>query len=480
MGGARRAAKTLPGESHVPGFPETPARLTREYVDAFMRAECDAPDIERMLHGCGNPDMGVAVVSFLPRYFTPRLVESARNLARAADPAVRAGAIGGLIGLADTTAETREYVRSLLRSPQAALRGRAAEYLCWWGIPADYQHLTKAAAAERDPYARAALTEAAAAIKRRSGIFGEGEAVAPPEGGSAAEVYQKMAGILAARPTAATRGAVITGLRGVEPFEPVTRYADRLDHGDRGAARLRIHRLLAGYPEKPELAAAAGELPVADWLIPPVRDFFDPKRKSYGILIKPELNTPFGNKYHVGDDMAWQQDHETVVAVGDGIVRRVELGRKSWGGLVVVEHRDAQGSGFCSLYGHLGPLVCVAPGQPVRRGQKLGAVGISYSHANGGYLAHLHFGIHRSAYLQPDRVGVTVDLPGLPGETIPVTVTAVHEDSAEVRFSNGGIRRIPRRADWTSGYLTPDEFDGKGHAWTDPQSFVRARLRPDG
>ena len=94
--------------------------------------------------------------------------------------------------------------------------------------------------------------------------------------------------------------------------------------------------------------------------------------------------------YHVGDDAAWQQDHETVVAIGPGIVRSVDLGQKSWGGLVVIEHASAAGGRFCSLHGHLGPLVCVQPGQIVRQGEKVGAIGPSFSHANGGYLAHLH------------------------------------------------------------------------------------------
>jgi hypothetical protein len=94
--------------------------------------------------------------------------------------------------------------------------------------------------------------------------------------------------------------------------------------------------------------------------------------------------------WHVGDDAAWQQDHETVVAIGPGIVRSVDLGQKPWGGLVVIEHASAAGGRFCSLYGHLGPLVSVQPGQIVRQGGKVGAVVPSYSHANGGYLAHLH------------------------------------------------------------------------------------------
>ena len=473
-------AKTadIPGDSQVPGFPTTPGRLTQGYFNAFMQAEADAPSEDRMLHAFKHPDMGPVIVTFLPRYFSPRLVEPTRRLARSPDPAVQAGAISGLISLWDSEPSTRVFIRGLLRAGNPAVRGRAAEYLCWCGIPEDYPFLTKSAAVERDVHARAAMVEAAAAIKRRAAVFGAGDAAALTAGGSPAATYQCLAEVLAANPTGATRQAVIARLRGIEGFEPVTRFNDRLDHGERGSALLGLHRLVAGYPESAAVPADSRQdlpttLPATRTLVPPVRDYFDANRKSYGILIKTEAGNPFSGKYHVGDDAAWQKDHETVVAIGDGIVRQVDLGRKSWGGLVIVEHADAAGGRFCSLYGHLGPLVCVHPGQAVRQGQKLGVVGISYSHANGGYLSHLHFGIHRSAFLLPDRVGAKVELPGLPGETLPATVTAVHEETVDARFADGQVRPVARRANWTGGYLQPDEFNSKGHAWVDPQGFIQ-------
>ena len=85
-------------------------------------------------------------------------------------------------------------------------------------------------------------------------------------------------------------------------------------------------------------------------------------------------------------------------------------------------------------------------------------VGPSYSHANGGYLAHLHFGIHRGAFLLPDRVG---ELVAPPDETTTATVTAVHEASVDVRLADGTTRNMERSDDWTCGYLTPAEFAGK-------------------
>ena len=441
----RPKAVEIEGESHVPGFPTTPARITREYGDAFVLAETDAPNEERMLHAFKHPDMGLAVITFLPRYFSPRLVEPTRKLARNADPVHQAGAISGLISLLDHTPETRIFVRGLLCASSPRVRGRAAEYLCWLGCPADYQALTKSAGDERDVYARAAMVEAAAAIKRRATIFGTGPAATLTPGASPAATYQKLAGVLDGQTTESTRLAVMAQLRRTEVFEPITRFSDRLEQGERGEALLRTHRLLAGYPPTsgaPDCltesapATAAITVPAARSLIAPVRDYSDANRKSYGILISPDGGGSFSGKYHVGDDCAWRCDHETVVAIGNGIVRRVDLGRKSWGGLVVDEHVDAAGARFCSLYGHLGPLVCVCPGQVVRQGDKLGVVGPSYSYANGGYLAHLHFGIHRGAFLLPDQAN-------------------------------------ERRGDWTCGYLTPDEFHSPDHGWVDPQEFLR-------
>ena len=476
----------IQGESHVPGFPKTPAVISREYGDAFVAAETDVPDVERMLHAFKHPDMGLGVIMFLPRYFSPRLVVPTRTLVRNSDPVHQAGAISGLISLLDTTAETRAFVRGLLQSPNPAVRGRAAEYLCWFGEPEDYPSLTKAGGAESDLHARAAMVEAAAAIKHRAAIFGAGAAatLAPPASPPAtlpppvtlAATYQRYAEVLAAHATLATRMAVIERLRGTEVVEPITRYSDRLDHGDRGAALLKTHRLLVGYPpsaDAPAGSAPAATLAAACTLIAPVRDYFDAGRKSYGIFISREGGGAFGGNIHVGDDVAWRLNHETVVAIGDGIVRSVDLGRKSWGGLVVVEHLDARGGRFCSLYGHLGPLVCVQPGQVVRQGQKLGAVGVSYSHANGGYLAHLHFGIHRGSFLLPDRVGAPVPLPGPSGATLTATVSAVRDGSVDVRLADGTTRAIERSDDWTCGYLKPAEFETQNHGWVDPQEFIR-------
>ncbi len=71
-----KAAADLAGESHVPGFPTTPARVTREYGDAFVRAEIDAPNEDRMLHAFKHPDMGLAVITFFAALFLTPLART--------------------------------------------------------------------------------------------------------------------------------------------------------------------------------------------------------------------------------------------------------------------------------------------------------------------------------------------------------------------------------------------------------------------
>ncbi len=89
-------------------------------------------------------------------------------------------------------------------------------------------------------------------------------------------------------------------------------------------------------------------------------------------------------------------------------------------------------------------------------------------------MAHLHFGIHRSAWMLPDKVGEKLVLPGYQGEDIAVTITAVDDLTAEGRREDGSVVRIPRRADWSCGYLKPAEFASPARRWVDPQEFIRA------
>jgi cell wall-associated NlpC family hydrolase len=94
--------------------------------------------------------------------------------------------------------------------------------------------------------------------------------------------------------------------------------------------------------------------------------------------------TGAGDDFHTGQDLAAPVG-TPVSAVADGVVRTAtDLGSRSYGRYVVVDHGD----GLESLYGHLS-VIEVVEGQVVRAGQRIGAVG-STGRATG---PHLHLEI---------------------------------------------------------------------------------------
>jgi len=325
----------------------------------------------------------------------------------------------------------------------------AAEYMRWHGRTEDVSALKKAMKGERDPYCIASMEAAIRAIARRSELFGRGGDNAdkvqwPTE---PAKAYEAGVDLLSRNRSRTARAAVVGMLRTIEPFEPLYYYGDRScrlteDMQARNRARLALLGKAFGYWGPHENSshrakAAASSRPSegirsARTLMPPVREYFNPKRDSFGKFTTGPKG-PFAGKRHVGDDVAWHRPQSTVVSIGRGVVKRASAGVPSWGGLVIIEHVDKTGKPFCSLYAHLGPLVCVRAGRRVRRGQKIGTVGRQYTWSNGGYGAHLHFGIHKGAF------------------------TAA-----------GG---------WITGYLSPKEFKDGGHGWVNPQPFIFARLK---
>ena len=186
-----------------------------------------------------------------------------------------------------------------------------------------------------------------------------------------------------------------------------------------------------------------GEPPLANNLVPPVRNFFNSNRKSYGTFIGPQAGA-FSNSYHVGEDVAWHKDMQAVVAIGDGIVRAAFIGAESWGGLVVIEHRDENQEYFCSLYAHLGICIPVREGDEVKQGQYIGALGRTYTWYNGGYGTHLHFGIHKGRFV-PKRSKDTANWSVI-------------------------------QSNWISGYISEKQFKEQNHGWQDPQTFIKNNL----
>lgn len=106
---------------------------------------------------------------------------------------------------------------------------------------------------------------------------------------------------------------------------------------------------------------------------------------------------PFGRNRHLGNDWNGVGGGNTdlgdpVYAIADGVVTSARDVRGGWGLVVRIAHPIENGC-VESLYAHL-LNATVSRGEPVRRGQPIGAIGDAW----GAYLAHLHFELR-------DRVG---------------------------------------------------------------------------
>lgn len=134
------------------------------------------------------------------------------------------------------------------------------------------------------------------------------------------------------------------------------------------------------------------ELPVTEKFLSPVgdpEDFSKPasgERDGYAVTRGLLKNR---RRPHLGLDLANQRSGGKVRAPADGIV--LEARRyPGWGQLVVIVHRMPGGDAVLSLMAHLKPgSVTVKPGQHVRAGQPVAAVGSS-GRSSGPHL-HLEF-----------------------------------------------------------------------------------------
>ena len=402
------------------------------------------PDVKTMSAAMKNRGHWHFLHRLLPRYQAEIFNPIARRILRDGSAEEKASAVIALVYQMDSSESARALVVRQLPDPSARLRDLAAEYLRWHGTISEIPYLQKQLEKEKDVYTKASIIAAGNAIRNRAKVFHETSNMDQhPWPEDLKEAYSAGLERLNAKPTLASQQAVLRLLTR-QPYEPIYRYVEKwkLRPDTTRQTRLDLISRAFGYPSKQKRSkrkrdafnrgASLANTPGAKVLMPPLRDYFDSKRESFGRLI-PSGDNPFSNSYHVGDDVAFGRQQLTVVAIGDGLVRKAETGAHSWGGIVIIEHHTPDGMVFCSLYGHLGPLIEVHAGEVVKKGTKLGTLGRDYVFANGGYLTHLHFGIHRGPY-QP----------------------------------KGQSR-------WISGYLSPDRFE-KPNGWYDPQKFLRDRL----
>ena len=80
---------------------------------------------------------------------------------------------------------------------------------------------------------------------------------------------------------------------------------------------------------------------------------------------------------------------------------------QDYGPVIVLRHRTADGTGFCTLYGHLSreSLQGLRPGRQVAQGEAFAAIGAA--DCNGGWTPHVHL------QLLVDDLGLGTDFPGV-------------------------------------------------------------------
>ncbi|HYF51917.1 MAG TPA: peptidoglycan DD-metalloendopeptidase family protein [Planctomycetota bacterium] len=379
---------------------EKTAALVFNLVDRYF-PDASLKRIRRLLR---DEDLREAALPRLSHYQTRELTPDLLPLLERQSVWLRRCAMIGLISQLANDASTRKTAHRLLEDESAELREIAAEYFTWVGESEDILTLKEALTAEPDAHTRAALAAAVAALERRE------------KGG--VDAFRK--GIDA-----------IAGIASVEPLlvYEIHEHAQQAELIKRNSELQRL--ILGSTVDSRGSPSTRNDYPAATAWMPPVRDYFNAERKSYGVAVA-QRHATFSGSVHVGDDCAWGDELKTVVCAADGIVRSVSY-IQSWGYIVVVEHRTEQREKFCTLYAHLSPLVHVKPGEVIAAGQKIGSVGRTNTVENGGYYAHLHFAIHKGSY------------------------------------ANDGQQ-------WVCGYVSAQTWQAGLHGWLSPQQFLKARL----
>lgn len=251
--------------------------------------------------------------------------------------------------------------------------------------------------------------------------------------------------------------------------------------GPEGAKRVKHAWTVKGKSSFNKYDAASLDVPTAE-------SFDWPISWYEGSLFCPVPRNSFGaNGTHCGEDMAWFREGASVYAVADGLVRMIQGQGGDWGFLLCIEHRLPTGTYVMSVYGHLGFDVLVKAGDKVTKGQKVATVGMSCARENGGYGAHLHFGVSKGPFRRPKgaRLGMRINLK-FPDKTVQAPILAFVYDpktkdphgfpglSLIVRFPDGKLHALPAK---NPGNLGEQLYWFKGYVkncvgWYDPRKFI--------
>ncbi|MEI6150575.1 MAG: peptidoglycan DD-metalloendopeptidase family protein [bacterium] len=413
------------------------AATPAEMAARFIQQEDQGPDLNRMMAAVTNPACFAEMEPRLPRYHFAGLTSNTVALLENSGPAVRRAGVIALIHQNATLPDVRARVAARLADDDAAVREAAAEYMVWHGTGDDVTVLRAAVASGQDPFTLAAITAAEGLIARRERQVAENAGPAWNNNSTSNSAFQPPRTYAEALALVTNRAgprcvdAAANFYRNRDAFEPMRRFNGRLPETEDVLEKLRRATLAAelfGFTRTDEMGdeERAGDVPVARDFMAPLRDFFEPESKSFGMKMGGG-GGPFSDSVHVGYDVDWQRDNLTVVAVADGVVRRAVY-NQTWGHIVIIEHRLPDDSWICSLYGHLSPALTVRPGELVRKGQRVGSLGRTFTWENGGYWSHLHFGMRKGEF--------------------------------------GAAR-------WIAGYYPTKIWNEGKHGWVDPQVFIR-------
>ena len=100
---------------------------------------------------------------------------------------------------------------------------------------------------------------------------------------------------------------------------------------------------------------------------------------------------------HVGEDSGWLFSGMPVHSIMDGNVALIQH-EESWGCLICVESMLPNNQIVCAYYGHLSCNLDVVVGKLLKKGDKIGEIGPSFSLENGGYRSHLHLGVEKAPF----------------------------------------------------------------------------------
>lgn len=168
----------------------------------------------------------------------------------------------------------------------------------------------------------------------------------------------------------------LVGLDSIPDSDIVTHSAGRLDLLEASASRVEENFAKV-------MQAIANEDFVMPPMTNPLKDFtFAQTGASVGDKINPFYKVPMK---HNGLDLIAPAG-EPVYAVADGVVKEVVKSRKGLGNVVTVDH----GNGYQTRYAHLSDME-VRKGRKVRRGTRLGYVGVS----GNSFAPHLHYEVIR-------------------------------------------------------------------------------------